>query len=186
MNPPESRKAEPDSPIGLATPRAPVNPTRTSGSTSATITFDQLKRLSQSELDDLFRRSPAGPIPEGDAEGEAIVCPGSFWSRLIARFVHALAWQGKVFTQNPDGIGATLVNKVTVVGAHAIVARVYHTTSWIDGADCIVLDYSKTSLFARKIRDEIRLVDAAQRLYLGKVWWGRTRLVDFALRFPSK
>jgi hypothetical protein len=154
-------------------------------SAPATLTFDDLKSMSQAELDDLFRRSPAGPIPEGDANGEAIVCPGTMWSRIIARFVHALAWQGKIFTKNPDGPGATLVNKITVAGAHAIVARVYHTPSWIDQKECIVLDYSKTSLFARKIRDEIRLVDPVNRLYLGKVWWGRTRLVDFALSFPG-
>ena len=153
--------------------------------TLPTLTFDALKAMSQAELDDLFRRSPAGPIPEGDANGEAIVCPGTMWSRIIARFVHALAWQGKIFTKNPDGPGATLVNKITVAGAHAIVARVYYTPSWIDQKECIVLDYSKTSLFARKIRDEIRLVDPANRLYLGKVWWGRTRLVDFALSFPG-
>lgn len=149
------------------------------------MTFDDLKAQSQSQLDELFKRSPAGPIPEGDAAGEAVICPGSFWSRIIARFVHALAWQGKVFTKNPDGPGATLVNKITVAGVHLIVARVYHTPSWIDGKECIVLDYSKTSLFARKIRDEIRLVDPANRLYLGKVWWGKTRLVDFALQFPG-
>ena len=167
------------------------------------MTFDTLKSMSQAELDALFSLSPAGPIPEGDAAGEAIVCPGSFWSRIIARFVHALAWQGKVFT--PDGsdaaampvrtsgtaVGAkpavrsaTLMNKVTVAGVHAIVARVYYTASWLDGKECIVLDYSKTSLLARKIRDEIRLVEPASRLYLGKVWWGKTRLVDFALQFP--
>jgi hypothetical protein len=147
--------------------------------------FADLKAQSQSQLDELFKRSPAGPIPNGDAQGEAIVCPGTFWSRLIARFVHALAWQGKIFTRNPDGGGATLVNKISVAGAHVIVARVYHTPSWIDGNECVVLDYSKTSLFARKIRDEIRLVDAERKLYLGKVWWGKTRLVDFALQFPQ-
>ena len=148
------------------------------------MTFDDLKRRSQSELDDLFRQSPAGPIPDGDTMGQAIVCPGTFWSRLIARFVHALAWQGKVFTKNPDGPGATLVNKITLAGARLIVARVYYTQSWIDGKECIVLDYSKTSLFARRIRDEIRLIDPARKLYLGKVWWGKTRLVDFALQLP--
>ena len=146
--------------------------------------FEDLKGKTQAELDDLFKASPAGPIPSGDAEGQAIVCPGSFWSRLIARFVHALAWQGKVFTPNPTRDGATLENKITIAGVLAIVARVYNTPSWIDQRECIVLDYSKTSLLARKIRDEIRLVDPASRLYLGKVWWGKTRLVDFALKFP--
>jgi len=149
------------------------------------MTFDDLKDKTQADLDALFKASPAGPIPQGDAQGEAIVCPGSFWSRLIARFVHALAWQGKVFTPNPDGTGATLENKLTVAGVRGIVARVYFTPSWIDSRECIVLDYSKTSLLARKIRDEIRLVDPANKLYLGKVWWGKTRLVDFALKFPT-
>ena len=149
------------------------------------MTFDDLIGKSQAELDTLFKISPAGPIPQGNAEGEAIVHPGTVWSRLIARLVHALAWQGKVFTPNPDGRGATLENKITVAGIHAIVARVYYTTSWLDQQECIVLDYSKTSLLARKIRDEIRLVDPATKLYLGKVWWGQTRLVDFALKFPN-
>lgn len=149
------------------------------------MTFDDLIGKSQAELDTLFKNSPPGPIPQGDAEGEAIVHPGTFWSRLIARSVHALAWQGKIFTPNPDGQGATLQNKITVAGIHAIVARAYYTTSWLDGQECIVLDYSKTSLLARKIRDEIRLVDPPAKLYLGKVWWGQTRLVDFALKFPN-
>ena len=149
------------------------------------MTFEDLKRKSQRELDALFSSSQPGPIPAGDAEGQAIVCPGSWWSRLIARFVHTFAWQGKVFTLDPDGSGATLQNKVTLAGVRAIVARVYYTASWLDGRECIVLDYSKTSLLARRIRDEIRLVDPAARMYLGKVWWGKTRLIDFALRFPA-
>lgn len=144
-----------------------------------------LMKKSQRELDELFKQSPPGPIPDGNSSGTAIVWPGTFWSRLIARFVHGFAWQGKVFTKNPDGQSATLQNKVTVVGVQAIVARVYYTRSWLDGKECIVLDYSKTSLLARKIRDEIRLVDAANKIYLGKVWWGKTRLVDFALQFPK-
>jgi hypothetical protein len=145
----------------------------------------ELLGMTQPQLDDLFKKSAPGPIPDGDSAGTAIVAPATFWARLIAWIAKDWAWQGKVFTKNPDGNGATLVNKITVAGVHAIVARVYYTKSWLDGQDCIVLDYSKTSLFARKIRDEIRLVDAERRLYLGKVWWGKTRLVDFALTFAG-
>ncbi|MFT3780947.1 MAG: hypothetical protein QM790_02960 [Nibricoccus sp.] len=162
-----------------------MNSTSTSRPPVAPVQIADLFGRTQAQLDLLFRQHTAGPIPSGNADGQAIVCPGSLWSRIIARFVHALAWQGKVFTPNPDGNGATLVNKITAVGAHAIVARVYYTSSWIDGKECIVLDYSKTSFLARKIRDEIRLIDAQSRLYLGKVWWGKTRLVDFALTFPK-
>jgi hypothetical protein len=147
-------------------------------------TIANLMEMSRRELDDLFRRSKAGDIPEGESSGTAIVCPGTLWSRIIARFVRRVAWQGKVFTKTPDGHDATLQNKIGPAGTPLIVARVYYTDSWLDGEKCIVLDYSQTSLFARKIRDEIRIVDEQNRLYLGKVWWGRTRLIDFALQFP--
>jgi hypothetical protein len=145
--------------------------------------ISDLMKMSQKELDDLFLKSQPGPIPEGESSGTAIVWPGTFWSRLVARFVRHVAWQGKVFTRSPDGKEATLQNKIGPASTQLIVARVYYTPSWLDGKECIVLDYSKTSLFARKIRDEIRQV--APRLYLGKVWWGKKRLIDFALEFPK-
>jgi hypothetical protein len=158
-------------------------PTQEANSNPAPLPFSALSAMSPSELDELFKRSPAGPIPEGEAKGTAIVWPGTFWTRWIARLVRGLAWQGKVFTRHPDG-SATLVNRVSAARIPAIVARVYYAESWLDGKQVIVLDYSKTSLLARKIRDEIRLVDESGKLYLGKVWWGKKRLIDFALDFP--
>ncbi len=135
-------------------------------------------------LDALFGAAAPGPIPVGDSLGEAIVWPGTFWSRIVAHFVHDLAWQGKIFTPNPAGAdGATLRNKVTALGVDAIIAQVYYDASWFDGKPSIALDYSKTSLLARKIRDEIRLIDPAAGIYLGKVWWGKTALIGFALKF---
>lgn len=157
---------------------ASTEPPKTSG-----LKMADLMKMSQQQLDDLFLQCPAGPIPEGESSGTAIVWPGTFWSRLVARFVRRVAWQGKVFTKSPDGRGATLQNKIGPVSTQLIVARVYHTPSWLDGKECIVLDYSETSLFARKIRDEIR--EVTPRLYLGKVWWGKQRLIDFALEFPK-
>ena len=44
-----------------------------------------------------------------------------------------------------------------------------------------MLDYSDTSLVAQWIRDEIREVSPG--VYLGKVYWGRQRLIDFVLEF---
>ena len=41
------------------------------------VTLDDLTTMSQAELDDLFRRSPLGDIPDGDAIGTAIVAPGT-------------------------------------------------------------------------------------------------------------
>ena len=51
--------------------------------------------------------------------------------------------------------------------------------SWLDGKDTIVIDYSSTSILAKVIRDEIREVEPG--VYLGKVWWGKMRILDFAL-----
>ena len=54
----------------------------------------------------------------------------------------------------------------------------------MDDNETIVIDYSKTSLLARVIRDEIREVEPG--VYLGKVWWGKKRILDFALTQEQK
>ena len=138
---------------------------------------DQLLTMSQAQLDALFTASPAGEIPNGEAEGTAIVAPGTTYSPTIARFISNFAWQGKVF----DTEKGVLRNKILPLGLNAIIAKVYKAESWLDGKECIVLDYSDTSLLAHWIRDEIR--DIGQGAYLGKVYWGRQRLIDFALQF---
>ena len=58
----------------------------------------KLLTLSQAELDKLFTESPVGNIPDGEAEGTAIVAPGTTYSSNIARFVSNFAWQGKSST----------------------------------------------------------------------------------------
>jgi hypothetical protein len=137
----------------------------------------QLLKMSQDELDTLFKGLKPGPIPDGQAEGTAIIAPGTTFSDEIAKAVNIFAWQGKVF----DSKAGVLRNRILPFGINAIVARVYVDKSWLDGKDCIVLDYSDTSLVAQWIRDEIREVQKG--LYLGKVYWNRTRLIDFALEF---
>ncbi|MGR4869912.1 hypothetical protein ACIPRI_13705 [Variovorax sp. LARHSF232] len=137
----------------------------------------QLLAMTQEQLDDLFKASPAGDIPDGEAKGTAIVAPGTVYSEHIATIVNVFGWQGKVF----DAEKGLLKNKVLFFGLQAIVARVYKGESWLDGKECIVLDYSDTSLIAKWIRDEIRLI--SPKLYLGKVYWGKDRLIDFCLEF---
>src|SRR5271165_2343386 len=73
--------------------------------------LNELLGKPESELDALFRSSQAGPVPDGNAAGEAIWTTGTFITRLFARFVHDFAWQGKVFTRQPDGT-TTLLNKL--------------------------------------------------------------------------
>lgn len=137
----------------------------------------KLLSMSQAELDALFSASPAGNIPDGEGEGTAIIAPGTTYSDNLARFVSHFAWQGKVF----DAKKGQLKNKILPFGLNAIIARVYKAPSWLDGKECIVLDYSETSLVAQWIRDEIREIEP--KFYLGKVFWDKTRLIDFALKF---
>lgn len=137
----------------------------------------QLLAMSQTQLDDLFRNSPAGDIPNGPAKGTAIIAPGTTYSESIAEIISHFGWQGKVF----DAQKGTLKNKIFAFGFEAIIAKIYKGPSWLDGKECIVLDYSDTSLVAQRVRDEIRLI--SPNFYLGKVYWGKTRTIDFCLQF---
>jgi hypothetical protein len=132
--------------------------------------------MPQAELDALFARSEPGPIPDGACRGTAIVAPGTALAGGAAAVI-GIFWRGKVFDANSGRI----VNRILPVGLRAVVARVYRGTSRLDGRACIVVDYSQTSLVARRVHDEIRLVRPG--LYLGKAYWGGTRLIDFALEF---
>jgi len=143
------------------------------------MTAAEMLKMSQADLDTLFSESPAGEIPKGEGKGTAIVAPGTTYTQNIARFVNHFAGQGKVF----DPEKGVLRNKITTFGLNAIIAKVYKGESWLDGKECIVLDYSDTSLLAHWIRDEIR--EVAPHTYLGKVYWSKKRLIDFALEFPA-
>jgi hypothetical protein len=140
---------------------------------------DQLMDLSADELDDVFRNSPAGNIPVGEGDGTAIIAPDTVLSEVAAKLIHLLAWKGKVF----DPEKGELRNEILPFGIKAIVAKVYKDESWFDGKECIVLDYSETSLIAHWIRDEIR--EVAPGVYLGIVFWSKAKLINFVLTFPQ-
>jgi hypothetical protein len=142
-------------------------------------TAPQLLSMSQKELDDLFSSSPSGDIPNGEAQGTAIIAPGTVFSQEIASLINIFGWQGKTF----DAAHGTLTNRILAFGINAIVAQVYKDQSWFDSKECIVLDYSKTSLVAKHIRDEIRQIGPG--LYLGLVYWEKSRTIHFALQFPA-
>ena len=139
----------------------------------------QLLAMTQAQLDDLFKGSPAGPIPNGPAKGTAIIAPGTIFSKDIAEAINVFAWQGKTF----DAQHGVLTNRISVLGFNAIVAEVYAAPSWLDQKECIVLDYSKTSLVAKWVRDEIRLI--GPNFYLGLVYWESKRLIHFCLEFET-
>lgn len=138
---------------------------------------DALLNMSPADLDKLFTQAPPGPIPNGEAQGTALIDPGTAAADGLAKLVNIFAWQGKVF----DAANHTLVNHISVFGIKAILAEVYEGTSLVDGKPCIVLDYSKTSTVAKHVRDEIRNI--APNTYLGPVYWDNKKLFYFSLHF---
>ena len=134
---------------------------------------------SREELDEIYSNAEPGNIPSGDTQGTAILA-GSILSKIVAASTRLLVWQGKVFDLFcSEGQAGVLINKITPFSLTFIVAKVYRDKSWLDDKDTIVIDYSKTSFVAKVIRDEIREIEPG--VYLGKVWWGKKRILDFAL-----
>jgi hypothetical protein len=144
-----------------------------------TMAYDiqQVIKMSQAELDQLFSNGEVGEIPDGEAKGTAIIAPGTPYTYAVSQVINFFAWQGKMF----DAKTGTLKNEVSPFGFRAIIAKVYKGDSWFDHKPCIVLDYSETSMVAHRIRDEIRKV--ADKQYIGKVYWGEKHLIEFFLQF---
>src|SRR5438552_7631804 len=143
------------------------------------LTVVEMLKMSQAQQADLFTQRPVGEILSGEEKGTAIIAPGTTYTQDMANFVNHFAWQGKIF----DPAKRTFRNKILPFGLNAIIDKVYKGPSWMDGKECIVLDYSETALVAHWVRDEIR--EVAPRVYLGKVYLGKKRLIDFALEFPA-
>jgi len=133
--------------------------------------------MTKPELARLFSSGRAGAVPDGRGRGTVLLGTGGLAAQVAARLSYALAWRGKVVSART----ARLLNILTPLQVEAIAAMIYKQDSWYDGAPCIVLDYSKTSFVARRIRDEIR--EIAPGVYLGIVFWGRRHVLDFALDF---
>ena len=139
---------------------------------------NSLLNMSRAELDALFAQSPPGPIPNGDAKGTAILDPGSPHDAQIAEFAETL-WQGKTFSAATH----TLQNRVTLFGVKAIAADVDEGLSLFDAKPCIVIDYSRRSVVAEPVRDEIRLIAPGQ--YLGRIYWNDEYRGYFALEMRN-
>jgi len=130
---------------------------------------------SAAQLDELFASSPAGEIPAGRGKGTAVIHPGGRATKPLAAVTRVGFWQGKVFRPTTGD----LKNMLSPFSLLGIRAEVYTAASWYDNKPCIVLDYSKSSKLAGRVRDEIR--EVAPGHYLGVVYLGarRTRVYFF-------
>ena len=81
-----------------------------------------LLALTNTELDDVFRRAPAGEIPDGNMRGTVLAWPGTPLARPLAFLIYLVAWQGKVVSRERH----LLRNKITPLRLRLIAARLSH------------------------------------------------------------
>jgi hypothetical protein len=90
------------------------------------LNVDQLLQMSQSQLDALYSSSPPGPIPDREAQGTAIIAPGTRFSSELAEFVSVFGWKGKTFdakerSHQPDNVpGPQCDHRQDLPGAQSI------------------------------------------------------------------
>ena len=103
----------------------------------------QLLSMSQKELDALFTQATQARSPRARRKAprssrrvpySAEKSPGSSSFRVAREGVRS-----KV---------GLLLNRIGPFGLNAIIAKVYKAPSWLDNKECIVLDYSETSIVA--------------------------------------
>ncbi|HKA06738.1 MAG TPA: hypothetical protein VKD71_05730 [Gemmataceae bacterium] len=121
-------------------------------------TPEQLLRMSESELIDLYKCSAPAPVPTNYTPGLVIFKPGSCITVPMARVMECTAWQGKYFPCE-----GTMINRQ--FGVPTIKAVIYGGESWLDGGPSTVFDYADTSLICKRYRDEVRQVSPG--VYLG-------------------
>lgn len=88
------------------------------------------------ELDELYKHSNTGIIPDGESKGIVIFAPGTSFSRNFSSIVHFLAWQGKIFYREQ----VYLLNKITPLNLELVKAEVYLGKSWLDERESIIID----------------------------------------------
>jgi hypothetical protein len=130
------------------------------------LSAEQLERMNWCELEQIYHQAEPGAVPDGYAPGRAIYCPDSLLTPARSRVTRTL-WHGKLFC-SADG---TLINQ-WCLGVHAIRARVYYGTSWLDGKPSIIMDYCGMSHVWANVRDELR--EVAPGLYLGIMYNRKT------------
>ena len=135
-----------------------------------------LQRMDNRELDLLFRSGSARDVPHGRLPGTGLLFPGTPACGPLASLVHLVVWQGK----ETEPSGRSQQNLIGPLRTRTIRALLSHDRSWVDDEECVLIDYSRTSIVARMVRDEVRPV--APGLYLGVIWLRKRRVGWFTLR----
>jgi hypothetical protein len=128
-------------------------------SSAAICSMDDLVRMDECQLLDLYRNAQPGPVPSGFSPGRVIPDPGKRTTVVKSNLMKHI-WQGKYFDND------VMTNRF--FGIKFIKGQVTPEISWIDGKPVNAIDYSATSLLFKHYRDEIR--EIAPGIYLGIMW----------------
>jgi hypothetical protein len=118
---------------------------------------EQLLRMCESQLIDVYKQGIASRVPAGFNPGTVIYKPGSNLAVPLAKAFKFSAWQGKYITCDK------MTNRQ--FGLPTIKADISFGESWIDGGPTLIFDYADASLVWRQYRDEVREVSPG--VYLG-------------------
>jgi hypothetical protein len=128
---------------------------------AAICSVDELVRMSECQLRELYLQAAPGPLPDGFVPGRAILKPGSRTTVARSNLMKHV-WQGKYFDDE-----CIMTNRM--FGMRMIKGQVTAAAaSWLDGKPAHEIDYKCTSLIFKPYRDEFR--EVAPGIYLGIMW----------------
>src|SRR2546421_600006 len=81
------------------------------------LTIDDLERMDQRQLDELFARSPAGPVPAGEGDGTVLFAPRTELEDVAAPGAHLLFWRGQGVGPAPERLASIEENRQQPVAA---------------------------------------------------------------------
>jgi hypothetical protein len=122
--------------------------------------LDQLCKLGECELEQLFAQADAGPIPVGFGRGRVLVLTNTRHPRMKAH-LNNVVWKGKVFAC--DGYFTNQWLGFQMSASHA-----GHGSSWYDGKPCVVMEYPPGTPVFANTRDELRRI--GPNLFLGRFY----------------
>jgi hypothetical protein len=96
-----------------------------------TIETTYLRSITEPQRDRLSKLPLAGAIPNGIANGTALIGPDTLITFEIPKPVNLFAWQDKIF----NAVKGALANCITICGPDAILAKVYDGESWASQRD---------------------------------------------------
>jgi hypothetical protein len=117
----------------------------------------QLLRMSECELIEVYKCGVVSPVPCGYTPGLVIYKPGSKITVPMSKLFKLTAWQGKYIKCDK------MINRQ--FGVPSITADIVSGESWIDGGPTLVFDYFDSSFICKQYRDEVREVSPG--IYLG-------------------